>query len=241
MHPILLSLLLGMTAAVANVFGGTIIVQRHWERSYLKYFVALGAGFMLATATIEIIPESLELRGRSAALLVLAGYLLIHFFEHTITPHFYFGEETHPDQFVASHKGYSVLLALIIDTFFDGIAIASGFIISNRLGWVIFVAIFLHKIPEGFTVTSVMLASGRSRRLAWGASVLIGAATFAGVLTMALLKNQVNVGLPLSGGVTIYVAASDLMPEVNREPGGKMALVVLLGVGIFFLLDHLVH
>ena len=240
MHPIFLSLLLGMTAAVANVFGGTIIVQRHWERSYLRYFVALGAGFMLATATIEIIPESLELRGRSAALLVLAGYLLIHFFEHTITPHFHFGEETHPDQFVASHKGYSVLLALVIHTFFDGIAIASGFIISNRLGWVIFVAIFLHKIPEGFTVTSVMLASGRSRRLAWGASVLIGAATFAGVLTMALLKNQVNVGLPLSGGVTIYVAASDLMPEVNREPGGKMALVVLLGVGIFFLLDHLV-
>ena len=241
MHPVLLSLLLGMTAAAANVFGGTIIVQRHWERSYLKYFVALGAGFMLATATIEIIPESLELRGKNAALLVLAGYLLIHFFEHTITPHFHFGEETHPDQFVASHKGYSVLLALIVHTFFDGIAIASGFIISNRLGWVIFVAIFLHKIPEGFTVTSVMLASGRSRRLAWGASVLIGAATFAGVLTMALLKSQVSVGLPLSGGVTIYVAASDLMPEVNREPGGKMALVVLLGVGIFFLLDHLVH
>jgi zinc and cadmium transporter len=241
MHPIFLSLLLGMTAAVANVFGGTIIVQRHWERSYLRYFVALGAGFMLATATIEIIPESLELRGRSAALLVLAGYLLIHFFEHTITPHFHFGEETHPDQFVASHKGYSVLLALVIHTFFDGIAIASGFIISNRLGWVIFVAIFLHKIPEGFTVTSVMLASGRSRRLAWGASVLIGAATFAGVLTMALFKSEVSVGLPLSGGVTIYVAASDLMPEVNREPGGKMALVVLLGVGIFFFLDHLVH
>ena len=52
---------------------------------------------------------------------------------------------------------------------------------------------------------------------------------------------MVGIGLPMSGGVTIYVAASDLMPEVNREPGGKMALVVLLGVAIFFLLDHLVH
>jgi len=41
--------------------------------------------------------------------------------------------------------------------------------------------------------------------------------------------------------VTIYVAASDLMPEVNREPGGKMAIVVLLGVAVFFLLDRLVH
>jgi ZIP family zinc transporter/zinc and cadmium transporter len=105
----------------------------------------------------------------------------------------------------------------------------------------IFLAIFLHKIPEGFTIASVMLASGRSRRLAWGASVLLGAATFAGVLTMAIFQRHVGIGLPLSGGVTIYVAASDLMPEVNREPGGKMALVVLLGVAIFFLLDRLLH
>src|SRR5438046_7012507 len=100
MHPILLSLLLGLTAAAANVFGGAIIVQKHWERSYLKYFVALGAGFMLATAIIEIVPTSFELRGRSAAFLILLGYLIIHFFEHTVTPHFHFGEETHHDQFV---------------------------------------------------------------------------------------------------------------------------------------------
>ena len=78
MKPILTAILLGLTAAAANVFGGAIIVQRHWERHYLRYFVALGAGFMLGTAIMEMIPESFELRGRSAALLVLAGYLIIH-------------------------------------------------------------------------------------------------------------------------------------------------------------------
>jgi zinc and cadmium transporter len=241
MNPVLLSLLLGSTAAAANVFGGTIIVQKNWDRSYLKYFVALGAGFMLATAVLEIIPASLDLREKDAPLLILVGYLITHFFEHTLAPHFHFGEETHSEQFVSAHKGYSVLLGLVIHTFFDGIAIASGFIVSNWLGWVIFLAVFLHKMPEGFTISSVMLASGRSRRTAWAASVLLGAATFAGVLTMALFKRDVGIGLPLSGGVTIYVAASDLVPEVNREPGGKMAVVVLLGVGIFFLLDRLVH
>src|SRR6476660_4462843 len=240
MHPILLSLLLGLTAAAANVFGGTIIVQKNWDRSYLRYFVALGAGFMLATAIMEIIPESLALHGRSAAFLVLIGYLIIHFFEHTVTPHFHFGEETHADQFVAAHKGFSVLMGLVIRSFFVGIAIASGFIVSYWLGWIIFLAIFLHKIPEGFTIASVMLASGRSKKLAWSASVLLGGATFAGVLTMAIFRQQVGIGLPLSGGVTIYVAASDLMPEVNREPGGKMAIVVLLGVAVFFLLDRMV-
>ena len=241
MHPILLSLLLGLTTAAANVFGGTIIVQKHWDRSYLKYFVALGAGFMLATAMIEIVPQSLALGGKSAALLVLAGYLIIHFFEHTITPHFHFGEETHADEFVASNRGFSVLIGLVIHTFFDGVAIASGFIVSGWLGWVIFLAVFLHKIPEGFTVASVMLASGQSKRLAWGASVLLGGATLAGVLSMAAFKQHVGIGLPLSGGVTIYVAASDLIPEVNKEPGIRMALVVFLGVALLFGLDLLVH
>jgi ZIP family zinc transporter/zinc and cadmium transporter len=241
MNPILTSILLGLTAAGANVFGGAIIVQRNWERRYLKYFVALGAGFMLATALVEVVPKSLELGGRYAAFLVLLGYLIIHFFEHTVTPHFHFGEETHQDEFVHPHKGYSVLMGLLIHTFFDGIAIASGFLVSNWLGWIIFLAVFLHKIPEGFTVASVMLASGRSRGSAWGASVLLGAATVAGVLTMALFRHQVNEGLPLAAGVTIYVAASDLIPEVNKEPGVRMALVVFLGVGCMFLLDHFLH
>jgi ZIP family zinc transporter/zinc and cadmium transporter len=241
MHPILLSILLGLTAAAANVFGGAIIVQKHWERAYLKYFVALGAGFMLATALVELFPASLGLRGKSAAFWVLIGYLIIHFFEHTVTPHFHFGEETHADEFAHNTKGYSVLLGLTIHTFFDGIAIASGFIVSDWLGWIVFLAVFLHKIPEGFTVASVMLAGGQSRGVAWGASVLLGAATLAGVLTMAVFRHQVAYGLPLSAGVTIYVAASDLMPEVNREPGVRMALVVFLGVGLLFLLDRLLH
>jgi zinc and cadmium transporter len=241
MNPVLLSLLLGLTAAAANIFGGAIIVQKHWDRSYLKYFVALGAGFMLATAIVEIFPASLELRGKDAVYLVLVGYLIVHFFEHTVTPHFHFGEETHKDQFVHTHKGYSVLLGLTIHTFFDGIAITSGFLVSNWLGWIIFLAIFLHKIPEGFTITSVMLASGRSRSVAWGASALLGAATFAGVSIMALFRHEVSYGLPLSAGVTIYVAASDLIPEVNREPGARTAFVVFLGVGLMLVLDHLFH
>jgi zinc and cadmium transporter len=241
MNPLILSLLLGLTAAAANVLGGAIIVQKHWDRSYLRYFVAVGAGFMLATSIVEMLPASIELRGKNAAFLVLLGYLLIHFFEHTVTPHFHFGEETHSAEFVHAHTGDSILIGLLIHTFFDGIAIASGFIVSNWLGWIIFLAVFLHKMPEGFTVASVMLASGRSRGWAWGASALLGAATVAGVLTMAVFRHSVRDGLPLAAGVTIYVAASDLIPEVNKEPGVRMALFVFLGAACLFVFDHWVH
>ena len=241
MSPIVTSAVLGLTAAGANVFGGAIIVQKNWHRSYLRYFVALGAGFMLATSLVEMVPESIQLRGPRAGFLVLLGYLLVHFFEHTVTPHFHFGEETHAHEFIHAHKGYSVLLGLLIHTFFDGIAIASGFIVSDWLGWIIFLAVFMHKIPEGFTIASVMLASGRSRGFAWGASVLLGLATIAGVMTMAAFRREVGFGLPLSAGVTIYVAASDLIPEVNQETGVRMAVLVFVGAASMFVLDRFFH
>lgn len=244
MNVIALSFLLGLSAAAANIFGGAVIVQRNWERRYLRYFVALGSGFMLATAIVEMVPTSLMIdpaRTQRSALLVLGGYLLVHFFEHTLSPHFHFGEETHSHEFEHAHRSYSVLLGLMIHTFFDGIAIASGFQVSRWLGWVIFLAVFLHKIPEGSTVASVMLASGKSKAFAWGSSVLLGVTTMAGVAVMALTHHSVGVGLPLAAGVTLYVAASDLIPEVNKEPGIKMALVVFLGVAILFILDAIFH
>ena len=239
MNPILISILLGLTAALANVFGGAIIVQRHWERRYLRYFVALGAGFMLATALVEMVPESLELRGRSAAFLVLLGYLIIHFFEHTVTPHFHFGEETHRGEFVSTHTSYSVLGGLAVHALFDGVAIGSGFAINSLLGWLIFLAIFLHKAPEGFTMASVMLASGSSRQTALYSAVALAAATLVGVLVIGLVPGLVRYGLPVSAGVALYVAATDLVPEVNREPGIKMALVFFAGVAGFLLLRML--
>ena len=241
MNPLLLSVILGLTAAAADGFGGFIIVQKNWDRSYLRYFVALGSGFMLAAAIVEMIPAGTQLAGSATPYWVLLGYFLVHFFEHTVTPHFHFGEETHHDEFIHPHKGVSVLVGLLIHTFFDGIAITSGFLVSSWLGWVVFIAVFLHKVPEGFTMASVMLASGRSKNVALTASALLGAATLTGVLTMGILQQFVSVGLPIAAGVTLYVAASDLMPEVNKEPGVKMPLLVFLGVALLFVLDRVFH
>ena len=241
MSPLALTIILGLTAASADGVGGLIIIQRHWERRYLRYFVAVGSGFMLATALVEMLPESLRIAPKHAPAFLLLGYFLVHFFEHTVTAHFHFGEETHVGEFIHAHKTYSVLLGLVVHTFFDGIAIASGFLISNWLGWLIFVAVFLHKIPEGFTVGSVMLASGRSRPMAFTSSIILGASTLLGVLAMRAFAPMLHVGLPLSAGVTLYVAASDLIPEVNNEPGIRMALLVFVGVAVVLLLDSWVR
>jgi zinc and cadmium transporter len=248
---ILLALLLGLTAAGANLIGGSLVAHRKWSRHYLKYFIALGAGFMLATALIEMIPESLKLRGDSSSgffadtysvfLFVLGGYFLVHFFEHTVAPHFHFGEETHREEISGAHASYAALLGLVIHTFFDGVAIASGLLVSAWLGGVIFTAVFLHKLPEGFTVASLMLASGQSRRVAFVSSAILGAATLAGMGLMFVLRGAVADALPFSAGVTLYVAASDLIPEVNREPSLGMAVLVFLGVAVLLGLKAIFH
>lgn len=230
-----LSLLLGLVAGLADYLGGVLLVRRSPSARALRYFVALGAGFMLAAALLEMVPEGIRLSPKAAPLLVLLGYCGVHLLEHTLVPHFHFGEETHDHEFLSARTSYSVLLGLAAHTFFDGIAIGSGFVVANWLGWLIFVAVFLHKIPEGFTVASVMLAGGQGRRAALNSAMFLGATTVLGVLVINLEPAWVRAGLPLSAGVTIYVAATDLVPEVNREPGIKMALVFFLGVIVFFL------
>jgi ZIP family zinc transporter/zinc and cadmium transporter len=231
-----LSLLLGTIAALADVAGGLVLVRARGVERYLRYFVALGAGFLMATAVIEMAPESLKLSPRLGPILIMAGYCVVHLLEHTINAHFHFGEETHHGEFVSRHTGNSVMAGLSVHALFDGVAIGSGFVVSAGLGMLIFLAILLHKAPEGFTMASVMLASGRSRTAAFYSAVLLAAATLAGVLVIELAPALLPYGLPISAGVALYVAATDLVPEVNREPGIRMALVFFAGVGAFLLL-----
>jgi zinc transporter ZupT len=230
-----LSLALGLGAGLADYLGGFLLVRKSPSARALRYFVALGSGFMLAASLLEMVPEGIHVNPKWAPVLILLGYCGVHLLEHTLVPHFHFGEETHHHN-VSAKTSYSVLIGLATHTFFDGIAIGSGFVLSDWLGWIIFLAVFLHKIPEGFTVASVMLAGGQSRRAALNSALFLGATTVLGVLVISLAPRLVSAGLPLSAGVTIYVAATDLVPEVNREPGIRMALVFFAGVIVFFLL-----
>ena len=254
-------LLFGLLAAGANVLGGVVLVKSGAHRlgeRFLKYLVALGAGFMLAAIFIEILPETINIWTQTAQAqttarsvvgamtLLLAGYLAIQLFEHTLAPHFHFGAETHPESFMRPSAAYTAVGGLWIHTFFDGVSIASAFLVNFKVGLLVFIAILLHKMPEGFTVASIMLASGRSSRKALVATAAIGAATLAGVVGVALLDAKMNAvayALPFSAGVTLYVAASDLIPEVNHkeERNPTVSIVVFVGVALFYLLHRLIE
>jgi zinc transporter ZupT len=231
-----ISLILGTIAALADVAGGLVLVRAKGIERYLRYFVALGAGFLMAVALLEMAPESFRMSPKLGPILMMAGYCVVHLLEHTISSHFHYGEETHHGELVTRRTSLAVLVGLSVHALFDGVAIGSGFVVSNWLGWLIFLAILLHKAPEGFTMASVMLASGRSRATALYSAVGLAAATLLGVLVIEIVPAWLQFGLPISAGVAVYVGATDLVPEVNREPGIRMALVFFAGVGAFLLL-----
>jgi len=232
-------LVLGVVASLANLLGGWIITSRDKiRRPVLNSLISAGAGFLLAAAILEVIPRSVAMHS-SAAVLILAGYLFVHLAEHTIATHFHFGEETHGDQMLRGRVAYSALSGLVLHTFFDGALIAAAFWISIHLGVLLFLAIILHKIPEGFTAASIMRASGRGKGAANFATLAISLSTLAGVLSIGFNEKLVLYVLPFSAGVTLYVAASDLIPEVNQETGGGISLGVFVGVALFFLSEML--
>ena len=231
-----ISLALALLAGLANLFGGAIVAARSWSRGFLSTFIALGSGFMLATVLTEMIPESLHLAPDLAPVLILVGYLVVQFFEHSVPAHFHFGEETHTSEFLHAHVAYTALGGLLIHTFFDGVAITAGFIVSTWLGIVISGAVIVHNIPEGFTIASIMSAAGKPRRAGLAAAAALGVSRIVGVFAMAAAHRGVRYGLALSAGVTLYVAASDLIPEVNKKPGHRVALTVAAGVALVVLL-----
>ena len=122
----------------------------------------------------------------SGPALILLGYFIVHYFEHTWPAHFHFGEETHRHEFMNPRVAYTALAGLTIHTFFDGVAITSGFLVSRWLGTVIFGATILHNIPEGFTMASIMAAAGESSRAGMAAVGVLGVSRVLGVLGMAL-------------------------------------------------------
>jgi ZIP family zinc transporter/zinc and cadmium transporter len=224
--------LYALAAGAANVLGAAAVTSRaRWSMRALDTMVALSAGFMIAVSVGELLPEAIARGGRAAALAALAGYLLVHLTQHTFARHFHFGEETHE---VNTAVSASALVGLLLHTFFDGVAIASGFDVSAALGFLVFMAILLHKLPEGLAISSLFLAAGAGRRAALGAAAALGLATVAGVLTTQFLSGLRAFGLALSAGVTLYVAASNLVPEFQSKSGWRMPISFFAGCGLYF-------
>lgn len=225
-------LLYAIAAAGANVLGAAAVLSRaRWSLRALDLMLSLAAGFLISVALLDLFPEAMRRDGARGASVVLLAYLLVHLTQHTLGRHFHFGEETHEVSEVVS---FSALIGLLLHTFVDGVAVASGLRVSSSLGALVFLAVLLHKFPEGLAISSLFLAAGASRTRALLAAVALGVATILGVLLTDVVGVLRENGLAIAAGVTLYVGASNLVPEFQAKRGWSIPTSFLLGCGLYF-------
>ena len=226
-------LVFAIAAALANLVGALAVTSRtRWSVGALDAMLAFAAGFMISVGLLDLFPEALLQGGASAAVVVLGAYLAVHLTQHVIGTHFHFGEETHH---VSEAVSLAALVGLLLHTFVDGVAVASGFSIGGAVGALVFVAVVLHKVPEGLAISSLFLAAGQGRSRALLAATALGAATFVGVLVTDHVGVLREHGLALSAGVTLYVGMSNLVPEFRRRGGWQLPLAFIGGTATYFL------
>lgn len=222
-------------AALADIAGAILfLLRKKWDDEALRVLVATGAGFMLAVAFVGMMPEALG-QVPTAGVWAIVGFLLVHLAQHVLTPHFHYGHETHDG--LGAHVGIAATLGLTVHSLIDGIAIVVAAQTSSHLGWLVFAAMVWHKVPGGFTLASIVCATGGSRRAALIAASILGTASLAGGLVYMLLQNDQWIGpaLALSCGSLTYVAATDLLPEVNKKRTLLAPLAVVFGAGLYYI------
>jgi zinc and cadmium transporter len=220
-------------AALANVLGAMAVTSRvRWSIRALNLLLSFSAGFLISVSLIDLFPKSIAspIGGERAALVALLSYVTVHLTQHTLGRHFHFGEETHA---VTQMVSMTALVGLLMHTFVDGVAIESGQLESAGLGTLVFVAVLLHKFPEGLAISSLFLAAGASRRRAILAAAALGVTTIAGAMLTAQLPGLQKYGLAISAGVTLYVGASNLVPEIQDKRGWPIP-ASFLGGCIFY-------
>lgn len=244
---------LSTIAGLANVLGGYLsLIKKEISRRFLIYSIAVGAGFILSRAFLGMVPEVINQNIPFGAALILVGYFVTYVIENIFASHAHEDDIHHHGLIEALHESeplvsgpasWACLTGLVIHTFFDGASIVSSFNIDYSSGVLMFFAVIMHKLPEGFSISSIMLAAGKSRWVSFFTSLLLMFSTFFGaVITFwfgIINKEHSTAILALSTGSFIFVGASNLIPATQKGEYRTAVLFSLLGVGLYYLTAHL--
>ncbi len=231
------SVLLVSVISLAGVF--MLSLREALLRKFLMPLVAFATGALFANVFLHLLPEAVEEAADPVVpfALVLAGIVLslviekfIHWHHcHTIDC----PDHTHP-------IGTMMLIGDGVHNVLDGILIAGAYLASTELGIATTIAVILHEIPQEIGDFAVLIHSGFSRARALFYNFLSALTAFLGVIIVLLLKNSIPhielILIPLTAGNFLYIAGSDLLPELHREVRLSAAVrqltFLLLGIGI---------
>lgn len=207
--------------------------------SVVFIILSFATGSLLAAAFFDLLPEAIDggLAVSTVFMTVLAGIVVFFALERLVNWH----HEHHDHEVHEKPVGYLILIGDGLHNFFDGVAIAASFIISPAVGITTVIAISLHEIPQELGDYTLLTYSGFSPRKALAFNLLSALASVAGGILFFYLSGFINglasYGLAFSAGSFIYIACTDLIPELHKEEAKSKAVIQLVAVlaGIFMI------
>ena len=213
----------------------TIFVRRARLQPALFVLVSLAVGAMLGDTFLHLLPESFERTGDTltTSLSCLSGIMIFFVLEKFLLwRHDHAAEHNHPIRPV----GYINLVADGLHNFFDGILVGASYLVSVPVGLATTLAVFLHEIPQEIGDFGILLHAGFTRSRALWLNFLTATLAIAGAVLSILVGVRVKqfstIVLPLTAGGFIYIAGSDLVPELHKERQPPQAVVQLIGIGL---------
>lgn len=210
-----------VVSLISLVGGITILWKKLVDKKVIPYLVSFAAGVILTTAFLDIFPEAAEQaisqgNGSSIFLAAFIGVLIAFFIERFLL-WFHHHEHTHglkPTVFLVTFGDG-------IHNFIDGLTIAATFLTNPTLGVVTTIAIAAHEIPQEIADFGILVHSGLSKKSALAFNLLSAVTAIAGgVIGFYFLKNfkyALPTLLAFSVGIFIYIACSDLIPDLHRD------------------------
>lgn len=233
-------LIYSFVAGAATLLGVYLVLfKENWARKNSIFLISFSAGVILSVALTHLAPEAMKLNS-NALLWVLASFVFFYILEHSIVIHSCRENancEVHP-------FGKVALAGMGLHSLLDGVVIGVGFEVSYGLGILATLSVILHKLPDGISVISILLHSNVKRSQALIYSWLIAIATPLGAVGVFFLVRDVSASflgilIALVAGSFLYVAATDLVPEVHKKSQFSNILLFLLGILFPFVVMRL--
>jgi zinc and cadmium transporter len=213
---------------VVSLVGSFLPLARELSQRALALLLSFSAGVLLGAVFLHMLPEIGDLLGEVVGWPILAGFLLIFVMERFVFVHAC--EERSCD---IHQMGIPAFLGISLHSLLDGLALGAGLMLPH-LGPVVLLAVIIHKMPDGMSITSILLAAGWEKRRVAALSVLFSLTTPAGALIAylflrSLSPENIAVALGVSAGTFLAIATADILPQVHRiEERNPVTLVFLL-------------
>lgn len=244
-----IAIALAAATAIATFAGGTLAIK---SKDRLHLVLGLSAGLLLGLVAFDLLPEVFELgsseflHAPATSIALVAGFLLLHFFEQLSGSHEPAESDYgHDHKHSANVTGVFGAVAMGGHVFLDGLALGVAFKVSSELGIAVFIALLVHAFSDGLNTVSFLIKNGKWGKKGMWLLVVDAVARISGAAlgaSLAISNDLIAIYLAGFAGIVIYLATAHILPEAHSKHSSRWTMVsTIAGVAIMWALVSYLH